>query len=216
MPHTVSDAPCDSIQRKSRSLTMRKPTVSCVAVTARLTWCRKKFDHYWRRRPQLTMRILVAGASLIFVAVPAFLVSLASAGPHPPDRVSVAVNEEARRVDVIIDGRPFTSYIWPTTLKKPVLYPLRTAKGTIVTRGWPLDPRPGEHVDHPHHVGLWLNYENVNGLDFWNNSYAIPAEKKNLYGSIKTDSILETKSSSDDFNKYGIQGKNGILTYSAH
>src|SRR5213080_2361561 len=55
------------------------------------TWCRKKFDHYWRRRPQLTMRILVAGASLIFVAVSAFLVSLASAGPHPPDRVSVAV-----------------------------------------------------------------------------------------------------------------------------
>src|SRR5437773_990691 len=161
MPHTVSDAPCDSIQPKSRSLTMRKPTVSCVAVTARLTWCRKKFDHYWRRRPQLTMRILVAGASLIFVAVSAFLVSLASAGPHPPDRVSVAVNEEARRVDISIDGQPFTSYIWPTTLKKPVLYPLRTAKGTIVTRGFPLDQRPGERVDHPHHAGLWFNYENV-------------------------------------------------------
>src|SRR5437764_1027014 len=122
------------------------------------------------------MRILVAGASLIFVAVSAFLVSLASAGPHPPDRVSVAVNEEARRVDISIDGQPFTSYIWPTTLKKPVLYPLRTAKGTIVTRGFPLDQRPGERVDHPHHAGLWFNYENVNGIDFWNNSDAIKPE----------------------------------------
>src|SRR5205809_6525153 len=100
MPHTVSDALCDSIQRKSRSLTMRKSTVSCVAVTARLTWCRKKFDHYWRRRRQLTMRILVAGGSLSFVAVSAFLVSLASACPHPPYRVSVAGHSEARLVDI--------------------------------------------------------------------------------------------------------------------
>ncbi len=45
-------------------------------------------------------------------------------------------------------------------------------------------------MDHPHHIGLWFNYENVNGLDFWNNSYAIAAAKKNQYGWIRTDSIL--------------------------
>ena len=44
------------------------------------------------------------------------------------------------------------------------------ARGTLVTRGFPLDPRPGERVDHPHHVGLWFNYGDVNGVDFWNNS----------------------------------------------
>ena len=64
---------------------------------------------------------------------------------------------------MLIGGQPFTSYIWPTTLKKPVLFPIRTAKGTLVTRGFPLDPRPGERVDHPHHVGLWFNYGDVNG-----------------------------------------------------
>jgi hypothetical protein len=91
--------------------------------------------------------------------------------------VNVTVDEAARRVDITIDGKPFTSYIWPDTVKKPVLYPIRDAKGTLVTRGWPMDPRPGERVDHPHHVGLWLNYENVNGIDFWNNSDAIkPAD----------------------------------------
>src|SRR4051812_8685973 len=76
--------------------------------------------------------------------------------------VAVTVNEAARRVDVAIGGRPFTAYIWPERLTKPVLYPLRSATGTLVTRGWPFDPRPGERVDHPHHVGLWFDYGNVN------------------------------------------------------
>ena len=87
--------------------------------------------------------------------------------------MTVVRNDADRRVDVLVDGKPFTSYIWPTTLKKPVLYPIRTAAGTLVTRGFPLDPRAGERVDHPHHVGLWFNYGDVNGLDFWNNSDAI-------------------------------------------
>ncbi len=110
------------------------------------------------------MRILIAGASLIPATVVVFLTSFVFAGPRPSDRVTVSVNEQARRVDIAIGGQPFTSYIWPATLKKPVLYPLRTAKGTIVTRGFPLEQRPGERVDHPHHAGLWLNYESVNGL----------------------------------------------------
>jgi hypothetical protein len=92
--------------------------------------------------------------------------------------VRIVKNEASRRVDVFIDGRPFTSYVWPESLTKPVLYPLRTAQGTIVTRGFPLDSRPGERVDHPHHAGLWFNYGDVNGVDFWNNSTALSAEER--------------------------------------
>src|SRR5260221_9633301 len=110
--------------------------------------------------------------------------------------VDVKVNEDDRRVDVTIDGKPFTSYIWPTTLKKPVLYPLRTDKGTIVTRGYPLEQRPGERVDHPHHAGLWFNYEDVNGLDFWNNSDAIKPENASKMGTILHNKILSAKSGS--------------------
>src|SRR4029079_18802585 len=111
--------------------------------------------------------------------------------------VEVKVNEAAKRVDVTIDGKPFTSYIWPSTLKKPVLYPLRTAKGTAVTRGFPLDPRPRERVDHPHHVGLWLNHGNVNGLDFWNNSDAIKPEDAPKMGTILHRRIVEAKSGAE-------------------
>jgi hypothetical protein len=111
--------------------------------------------------------------------------------------VEVKVNEAAKRVDVTIDGKPFTSYIWPSMLKKPVLYPLRTAKGTAITRGFPLDPRPGERVDHPHHVGLWLNHGDVNGLDFWNNSDAIPAAQAPKMGTIYHRRVLSTQSGAD-------------------
>jgi len=144
------------------------------------------------------MRIpITAAASFFFVAVAAILVSLTAAGPHPPDRISVAINEQARRVEISIDGQPFTSYIWPATLKKPVLYPLRTAKGAIVTRGFPLEQRPGERVDHPHHAGLWFNYENVNGIDFWNNSDAIKPENAPKMGTILHRSVVSAKSGSD-------------------
>jgi hypothetical protein len=113
-------------------------------------------------------------------------------------RFAIVENKTGKRVDITVDGKPFTSYIYPDVLMKPVLYPLRTIKGTLITRGWPLDPRPGERVDHPHHVGMWLNYGNVNGLDFWNNSTDIPAEKKSGFGTIKHRKVNRIKSGDDE------------------
>ena len=57
------------------------------------------------------------------------------------DGVEIVRHDADQRIDVIIDGQPFTSYLWPSTIKKPVLFPIRSAKGTIVTRGVPLEPR---------------------------------------------------------------------------
>jgi hypothetical protein len=142
------------------------------------------------------MRILFAALSLFLFAAAMLLTSFVTAGPSPSDRITVIANEQQRRVDISIDGKPFTSYIWPTTLKKPVLYPLRTANGTIVTRGYPLEPRPGERNDHPHHTSLWFNYESVNGIDFWNNSDAIKPEDAPKMGTIVHRSVVSAKSGS--------------------
>lgn len=109
--------------------------------------------------------------------------------------IQLVQDETAQRVDVLVDGELFTSFIYPDTLDKPVLFPINTSKGTTITRGWPLAPRPGERFDHPHHIGLWFNYGDVNGLDFWNNSYAIPAEKKEDYGHITLAKINSISSS---------------------
>ncbi len=74
-----------------------------------------------------------------------------------------------KKIDVMIDGKLFTSFCWPDNVYKPVLYPVYTSEGTVITRGFPLEPREGESTDHAHHVGIWLNYGAVNGIDFWGN-----------------------------------------------
>lgn len=74
-----------------------------------------------------------------------------------------------KKIDVMIDGKLFTSFCWPDNVYKPVLYPVHTSEGTVITRGFPLEPREGESTDHAHHVGIWLNYGAVNGIDFWGN-----------------------------------------------
>ncbi len=121
------------------------------------------------------------------------------------EEVKLVKSNNESRVDVFIGSHLFTSLLYPDSLEKPVLFPIFDAGNTIVTRGFPREPRPGEPTDHPHHLGLWFTYENVNGLDFWNNSYAIPSEKKSLYGWIKTDSILGISS-----------GRTGKLSYHAN
>jgi hypothetical protein len=96
---------------------------------------------------------------------------------------------------VTIDGKPFTSYLWKTNQRKPILYPLIAPDGTTLTRGNP--PLPGERTDHPHHAGLWFNYSNVNNIDYWNNSDAIKPEARAKYGSIDLDRIVSVKSGAD-------------------
>lgn len=99
------------------------------------------------------------------------------------DSVVLSHDEEGKKVDVWIGENLLTSYIYSDNFK-PFLYPVYTANGNPVTRGYPINPRSGEATDHPHQVGFWLNYGDVNGLDFWNNSERIPSEARERYGTI--------------------------------
>ena len=150
-------------------------------------------DRVWYRNIKILPLPETKGTSGSAVPGPA-----GTSGAAPQAKgTQVVANEASRRVDVTIDGKPFTSYIWPDTIKKPVLYPIRTANGTLVTRGFPLDPRPGERVDHPHHVGLWFNHGDVNGLDFWNNSNDIPADRAPKMGTIRHTRVVAATSGAD-------------------
>ncbi|MGM0376928.1 MAG: PmoA family protein [Bacteroidota bacterium] len=106
-------------------------------------------------------------------------------------KVEFEHDEDDKKVDISINGNYFTSFIYPDDMEKQVLYPISTAAGNEITRGFPIDPKPFERTDHPHHVGLWFNFGDVNGLDFWNNSFAIEADRKHNYGSIKFNEIVE-------------------------
>lgn len=119
------------------------------------------------------------------------VISGCSSAPVQPS-VEFRSYPEQKKIDIFIEGSLFTSFIYPDDMEKQVLYPIYTASGKDVTRGFPMNPRPFERTDHPHHVGLWLNFGDVNGLDFWNNSFAIAPENKHKYGSIKLREISET------------------------
>ena len=151
-------------------------------------------------------------------------------GFSQPLPIGVSSDATHHTVVITVDGAPFTTFLYPDTLEKPVLYPIYAPDGQLVTRGFPVAPRQGEPVDHPHHLGLWFNYENVNSLDFWNNSYAIAANKKSQYGWIRTDSILlagnvsqlsqksgslPPVSSGTAYPSHGRAADQGILKYSA-
>jgi len=142
------------------------------------------------------MKTIVIKSVLTLSAVALFICSNAQSD----NRITFNSDTVNRNVDVIIDGKIFTSYIYPKDLEKPVLFPIYTASGIAITRGFPLDPQPNEQIDHPYQVGLWFNFADVNGIDFWNNSYAIPADQKSKYGSIIHRQILEAK----DGKKRGI------------
>src|SRR5450759_4362362 len=96
------------------------------------------------------------------------------------------VNKDAdKQIDVMIDGKLFTSYRWPDNVCKPVLYPVLASSGTEITRGFPIKPKTGERADHPHQIGMWLTYGNVDGNDFWGNGSQVLGKKNTKGGVIK-------------------------------
>jgi hypothetical protein len=102
--------------------------------------------------------------------------------------------KEKKQVDVLVDGQPFTSYVYWDNQKKPIIYPLRTSKGTVVTRGYPLVKVAGERTDHPHHISSWFNYGNINGVDFWNTPPEGMTRAPGQYGAIKHRGVKAAKS----------------------
>jgi hypothetical protein len=109
-------------------------------------------------------------------------------------KVKLVRDDAKKKVDVMVDGKLFTSYQYPANIEKPYLFPVNAPCGSVITRGYPLEPRKGERIDHPHHIGIWFNHGKVNGLDFWNNSSVIPATMKDRYGHIVVKQIVKVKS----------------------
>ncbi|MPY90419.1 MAG: transmembrane prediction [Luteitalea sp.] len=71
------------------------------------------------------------------------------------------------KIEVAIDGRPFTAFHYSTTWDKPFLHPLRAPSGLVITRGFPLEEIEGETTDHRWQRGIFLGHDSINGVDFW-------------------------------------------------
>lgn len=129
----------------------------------------------------------------IFFAALVFLFCTSSIRSFSQGKVTFKDDAKGKKVQVYLDNKLFTAFIYPDDMEKQTLYPIVSASGKTITRGYPLDPRPFERTDHPHHVGLWFNFGNVNGLDYWNNSFAIKPADKSKYGTIKFQKIVLEK-----------------------
>lgn len=90
---------------------------------------------------------------------------------------NVQLIEGDNRIDVMIGGKLFTSYVYASKLTKPILVPIRTPSGIEVNRRHPLAKIEGSSTDHPHHVGIFFAVDRVNGTNFWRNAAPPPQIK---------------------------------------
>ncbi len=116
-------------------------------------------------------------------------------GCHPSQKIDektlyLDYDPGGSTIGVTCSGELLTLFQFSDSLYKPLFFPVNTIDGIPVTRGYPFDPRPYESMDHPHQSGLWFNYGDINGIDFWNNSLAISQNQKQHYGHIATDSVF--------------------------
>ncbi len=94
-----------------------------------------------------------------------------------PKDQSVEFIKSKNKIDVMVGGRLFTSYVYGNELTKPMLVPLLSPSGIEVTRRNPLTEMKGGSDDHQHHVGIFFAVDKVNGINFWNNAAPPPQIK---------------------------------------
>jgi len=119
--------------------------------------------------------VLACFACLGFPAFGAEAVELKRAGSH---------------IDVLVGGKPFSTYYFDPNVAKAYFQPLRSAQGTIVTRGFPVvnDVPLSEVHDpsfEPHQRPMYFAHGDVGGYDFWSEEVFhkyFPNENASRYG----------------------------------
>ena len=112
----------------------------------------------------------------------------------------VRITLQKDRIAIDIGGQPFTNLYMGVEANKPFLYPLRTASGKKVTRGFPLEPQPGDPTDRPHQKGLWIGAEELSDqksgrMDLWENDSSYH-DRPDL-GRIVFKDVLNTEMKAD-------------------
>ncbi|MGH9450406.1 MAG: PmoA family protein [Terriglobia bacterium] len=84
----------------------------------------------------------------------------------------VALKRHAHEIEVLIGGKPFTTYYFGPAEAKPYLQPLRSARGVVVTRGFPIgNTIPPAHVHdpsiEPHQRPMYFAHGDIDGFHFW-------------------------------------------------
>ena len=125
------------------------------------------------------------------------LLALCLLAASAPAAAQVTLKQAADRIEVEIDGKPFTVFhIGGPDLNRPYLHPLRAASGRIVNRSFPAGQVPGETTDHPHHAGVFYGHGDVNGYNYWaiQNVPTPPSKASATMGRIVLKEVSSVKS----------------------
>jgi hypothetical protein len=85
---------------------------------------------------------------------------------------AVNLRQGKDQIEVVVNGKPFTTYYFGSNVAKAYLMPLRTASGIIISRPFPVGNDVG-HADpkassfEPHQRPLYFAHGNIDGLNFW-------------------------------------------------
>lgn len=110
----------------------------------------------------------------------------------------VELKREGSHINVLIGGHPFTTYYFNPKIAKPFFMPLRSAEGTIVTRGFPIgDTVPTKDLHNawlePHQRPMYFGHGNIDGIDFWGEAVFPKWSDDSVFGRTVLAKIEEMK-----------------------
>lgn len=121
---------------------------------------RKLYLHQYSNVP--IMKILACLSTLILVPLCSFA------------QGSFRLIQKDNQLEIRHGAQLMAIYWYDSTLSKPILYPVFSPSGEVITRSYPFEIVEGESHDHPHHTGISFTYgsnKEVNGNSFWANPH---------------------------------------------
>ncbi len=115
---------------------------------------------------------------------------------------AVELVRKGEHVDVLVAGRPFTTYYFSSEVAKPYFQPLRSAQGTIVTRNFPngntIPPEYRKDPDlEPHQRPMFFGHGNIDGIDFWGEAVFPQYSDDTVFGRAVFQKLEEVRNGSD-------------------
>jgi hypothetical protein len=143
------------------------------------------------KRDAFRLPIIISAAALL---------SFAAFAAEP-----VTIKRGGKKIDIAINGKPFTTYYFNDTVAKPYLMPLRTASGIVISRDFPVvnTVTPADQKTpsfEPHQRPLYFGHGDIDGLNFWAeqafDSY-YHGHSREAYGHMSLSKIEEAAAGTD-------------------
>ena len=112
---------------------------------------------------------MIRTSSKIFIIVALGASGCASRTKAPAVPQEIVLRSGEDTVQVLADGQLFARVVVAESLP-PSVEALFSQGGRHILRGFPLNPRPGESVDHPEHLSMWTAHRSVSGYNLWSDA----------------------------------------------